>query len=233
MRKRHLLGQHTLTSQAVARKIVESAGITKKDIVLEIGTGKGILVPLLCKKAKKVISFEIDSTLFNEARQKFLDLSNLKLVHADGFKSDQKFSIFVSNLPYSKSRKAIEWLAMQNFSHAIIMIQKEFAEKLSQTEKKKRAISVITKYCFKINHVINVNKKNFIPNPKVDSVVLKLTQKEKLTVEEIKKINLLFSFKRKKIQTILNKYGIQIKSDNRLEDLRAEEIVKIAKKIIK
>ena len=52
MRKRQRLGQHFLKSQSIAKKIVDSAGITKKDDVLEIGSGDGILIPLLCEKAK-------------------------------------------------------------------------------------------------------------------------------------------------------------------------------------
>ncbi len=113
MRKRQRLGQHFLTSSLVAKKIVEAAGITKKDTVLEIGTGKGILLPLLCQKANNVISIETDSTLYKEVNDKFAEIPNLVLIHGDGFKTDEKFSIFVSNLPYSKSRKAMEWLVQK------------------------------------------------------------------------------------------------------------------------
>src|SRR3989304_5083663 len=110
MIKRKRLGQHFLISQSVAKKIVYAACITKKDTVLEIGTGKGILVPLLCEKAGQVISIESDLELYNTAREKFSDITNLTLVHGDGFKTEEKFTIFVSNLPYSKSRDAVEWL---------------------------------------------------------------------------------------------------------------------------
>src|SRR3989304_535793 len=110
MIKRKRLGQHFLVTQSVAKKIVDSACITKKDTVLEIGTGKGILVPLLCEKAGHVISIESDSLLYDLAREKFSDITNLTLLHGDGFELDVKFTIFVSNLPYSKSRDALEWL---------------------------------------------------------------------------------------------------------------------------
>src|SRR3972149_9503205 len=144
MIKRKRLGQHFLTSQSVAKKIVDAAGITKKDIVLEIGTGKGILVPLLCEKSGKVVSIESDLELYNKAKEKFSDITNLTLVHGDGFESDEKFTIFVSNLPYSKSREAMEWLVQKKFRRAVVMVQKEFAEK--NAEKKSKGESVIVNH---------------------------------------------------------------------------------------
>src|SRR3989304_10477068 len=129
MIKRKRLGQHFLVTQSGAKKIVEAAGITKKDVVLEIGTGRGILVPLLCEKAGKVISIESDSLLYDLAREKFSDITNLTLLHGDGFESDVKFTIFVSNLPYSKSRDAMEWLGGKKIRRAGVMVQKEILEK--------------------------------------------------------------------------------------------------------
>ena len=233
MRKRKRLGQHFLISQTVAKKIVEAARITKKDVVLEIGTGRGILVPLLCEKAKQVISIEADYTLYKNAKKSFSDIDNLELVHGDGFKTDEKFSIFVSNLPYSKSRDAIEWLIQKKFSRAIVMVQKEFYEKLVAKGKNRKAISILVNHSAYIEKIINVNKTNFTPPPKVDSVVLKLTRKKTLSKELIKTVNKLFSYKRKNLQNILKQFGKKIESDKRLEDLTSEEIINIAKKILK
>ncbi|MFB5630593.1 MAG: ribosomal RNA small subunit methyltransferase A [Nitrosopumilaceae archaeon] len=233
MRKRQRLGQHFLISSFVAKKIVQAACITKKDVVLEIGTGRGILVPLLCEKAKKVISIESDYSLYKDAIEKFSDIDNLELIHADGFKSGVKFCIFVSNLPYSKSRDAMEWLIQKNFSAGVVMVQKEFYEKLVAKGKERRAISVLVNYCSEIKKITNVNKNNFSPQPKIDSVVIKLTLKNKINKELVKTVNKLFSYKRKTIQNILKQFGIKMQSDKRLEDLSGEEIINIAKKIIK
>ena len=79
------------------------------------------------------------------------------------------FSIFVSNLPYSKSRKAIEWLLQKKFLRAVILVQKEFAEKLTSNEDHK-AISVLANYGFEIKFLMNVKNSNFFPSPKVDSI---------------------------------------------------------------
>ena len=230
MRIRQRLGQHFLISESVAKKIVLAADITNKDIVLEIGTGKGILIPYLCKKAKKVISIETDKKLFLEVNSKYSKLSNLTILHGDGFKNENNFTVFVSNLPYSRSKDAIEWLIKKNFSRAIVMVQKEFAEKLLKKTNSK-SISVLANYAANIDHVMNVNKTNFLPQPKVNSVVLKLTRKKKVDNDLIKNVNKLFSYKRKNIHNILKQFGQFIESNQRLEDLTGDEIIKLAKKI--
>src|SRR3972149_3005163 len=161
MIKRKRLGQHFLVTQSVAKKIVDAAEITKKDVVLEIGTGKGILVPLLCEKAGQVISIESDLELYNTAKEKFSDISNLTLLHGDGFESNVKFTIFVSNLPYSKSREAMEWLKQKKFRLAVVMVQKEFAEK--SEHKNSKAVSALVTDAAGIESIIYVNKNNFSP----------------------------------------------------------------------
>lgn len=228
--KRQRLGQHFLITPSVAKKIVDSAGITKKDTVLEIGTGKGILLPLLCDNARNVISIESDYSLYNMAKEKFSDIPNLTLLHGDGFESDAKFTIFVSNLPYSKSRDSMEWLAQKKFRLAVIMVQKEFAEKI--LEKNSKAVSVLVNHAADIEKIMNVGKNNFSPPPKVDSVVLKLTRKKTIPKELIQTVNRLFSYKRKTLQNIAKQFGKVIESEKRLEDLSGDEIVNIAKKLL-
>ena len=234
MNKRVSLGQHFLVSNSVAKSIVDFAGVTKKDVVLEVGTGKGILIPYLCEKAKKVISVEKDFELYLEAKEKFSKIPNLVLERGDAFKMNFDFTVFVSNLPYSESRNAIEWLVQRKFSHAIIMVQKEFAQKLLiKKGSARRAIGVLANYCMEINKLLDVSKANFRPSPKIDSVVIRLDQKHKVTGEMVKTINNLFSFKRKTIRNIAKQFGVIVDSDNRLEDLEDGEIIEIAKKIIR
>ena len=230
--KRQKLGQHFLLSQGIAKAIVDAAQITKKDVVLEVGTGRGILVPYLCEKAKSVISVEADEQLYSDAILKFSQIPNLELMYGDGFYVDIDFDIFVSNLPYSESRKAIEWLAQKKFSRAIIMVQKEFAVKLlSMSKKQMRAISVIANHAFEIERILFVNKNDFAPPPKVDSVVLRLMRKKQVSAEMIESVNKLFSHRRKTVGNILKKFGKKLQSDKRLEELSGEEIIKLAKQI--
>ena len=232
MNKRKNLGQHFLKSKTIARSIVDSAKITRNDIVLEIGTGHGILIPYICKKAKQVFSIENDQNLHLLAKSNFHDYSNLVLEYGDGFNSAHNFSIFVSNLPYSKSRLATEWLLQKKTSRAVIMVQKEFAEKLISNEEHK-AISVLANYGFKIKFLMNVRKANFFPIPKVDSAVILLEQKRVIPKILISTVNRIFSYRRKTLQNILKQFGINSTSKKRLDELSGDEIIKIAQKIIR
>ena len=235
MIKRRSLGQHFLTSQSIAKSIVGFAKITKDDVILEVGTGKGILTPILCNDAKQVVSIEKDPVLYSQARETLSNISNLVLENADAFKKNPEFTIFVSNLPYSESRTAIEWLVQRKFKRAIIMVQKEFAQKLLAKKggKERRSISILASYCFDIEHLMDVKNTNFRPPPKVDSVVISLVQKQVLSSEIVRTVNKLFSFKRKTIRRIGKKMGIEIDSDKRLEQMPEGEIIEIAKRITK
>ena len=83
MNKRKDLGQHFLKSKTIAKAIVDSAKITRNDIVLEIGTGHGILIPYICKKAKQVFSIENDHSLYLSTKSNFYDYSNCLLYTSD------------------------------------------------------------------------------------------------------------------------------------------------------
>jgi len=233
MIKRKRLGQHFLTSNSIAKSIVSEAKITKNDIVFEIGTGQGILTPLLCQKADKVISVDMDEELIRNAKSKFSDIDNLFLKSGDGFKKKDDFTIFVSNLPYSRSKDAIEWLAQTSFSHGVIMVQKEFADKLFATSSKQRkAISIIATSAFEITAILKVGKNNFSPPPKIDSTVLKIIKKNNLSKELIQIINKIFSYRRKTVKNILKQFNKESKIDKRVDDLSGEEIISLANQIL-
>ena len=232
MIKRKLLGQHFLNSKSIAEFIVKEAKISKTDIVFEIGTGLGILTPLLCKNAQKVISVDADESLIKKAKSEFARFNNLVLEWGDGFEKKDEFSIFVSNLPYSKSKDAIEWLAQNSFAHGVIMVQKEFAEKLIATSKNRRAISIIATHAFDIEKISNVGKNNFSPPPKVDSVILKISKKTIMDKKLISTINDIFSYRRKTVKNILKQFNKQSTIEKRIDDLSGDEIVNLAKQIL-
>ncbi len=233
MIKRKQFGQHFLNSNLIAKSIVSEAKITKGDIVFELGTGLGILTPLLCEKANKVISVDVDEKLVRNAKSKFSDINNLILKSGDGFKKKDSFSIFVSNLPYSKSKDAIEWLAQTPFSHGVIMVQKEFADKLfANSSKKRKAISIIANHAFEIKKISKVGKNNFSPPPKVDSVILKIIQKNTMKKDLIQTINKIFSYRRKTVKNILKQFSMETVIDKRIDDLSGDEIIHLANQIL-
>jgi len=228
---RKKLGQNFLNSKSIAKFIVDSANISKNDIVYEIGTGKGILTPFLCQNSKKVISVEKDYQLYEESRVNFAREKNLKIIHGDGFKQNEKFNIFVSNLPYSESKKAIHWMLMNRFSHGIIMVQNDFAKKLVSKNHERKAISVLAQSGFEMKILKTIGSENFTPKPKINSSIMSFYRKSTLSKELIQSVNLIFSLRRKKLQNIGKKLGLEIKSNQRLEEMNNDEIIKFAKKI--
>ena len=231
MIKRKNLGQHFLKSNQIAKFIVDSSNLKKSDVVYEIGIGQGILIPFLCENANYVISTEKDKILYEQAIQKFSNIKNLSIIHGDGFKLNEEFDIFISNLPYSQSKIAINWMLMQKFSLAIKMIQYDFAKKLLSKNQDRRAISVLSLSCFDMKILRKIGKENFSPPPKINSVVMEFKRKSSISKQLIQSVNQIFSYRRKKVRTIGKYLGLEIKSDIRLDEMNNDEIIKFAKSI--
>jgi 16S rRNA A1518/A1519 N6-dimethyltransferase RsmA/KsgA/DIM1 with predicted DNA glycosylase/AP lyase activity len=220
-----------LVDRRVLAKIIDVAGIGEGETVCEAGTGHGILTAELCRRAQHVISFEVDRKLFGHAREQ-LKFQNLELVNADLFKTAAlHFDAFVSNLPYSRSRDAFEWLAVQKFNRAIVMVQEEFADKVAAApgDRNHRAISALSSYCFKIEKLFTVQGKSFEPPPLVESAVIRIIPISTITKETIKNLNLLFSKRNKKASTVAARAGIRVDfGDRRIDQLAAGDLIAIA-----
>ncbi|AIF83168.1 dimethyladenosine transferase (rRNA methylation) [Candidatus Nitrososphaera evergladensis SR1] len=234
--KTQALGQHFLADLRVLAKILDASAIGRHETVCEAGTGNGILTKELCRRAKSVVSYEVDRALYAVAKTT-LAFSNLELVNADLFKRDeQSFDVFVSNLPYSKSRDAFEWLATREFDRAIVMVQKEFVEKLlaKPGDPNYRAISAIASYCFDIEKLFDVEKECFNPPPLVESTVIRATLKHSMTRETVKNVNRLFSQRNKRASTVAAKLGIRMDfGDKRVDQLVPAQIVALAAGMVK
>jgi 16S rRNA (adenine1518-N6/adenine1519-N6)-dimethyltransferase len=224
-----------LVDTKVLARIVSAADIKKSETVLEAGTGDGILTAELCKRAKEVKSYEIDRALFEKARNE-LRFDNLELICRDPFELDElDFDVFVSNLPYSRSRDAFEWLATQKFERGIVMVQREFAEKLASSpgDREYRSISALANYCFKITPLMVVGRKSFSPPPLVESSVVKLVPVNMVTRNTINGLNFLFSSRNRKASGVAAKAGISgyENEERRIDQLPAETLAKMADKL--
>ena len=234
-----------LVDQRTLERILYAAQISNHETVLEAGTGQGILTTELCKAAKHVVSYEIDSNLYTKAKERFLSpsssssslpINNLDLLNADLFRTKRLdyFDVFVSNLPYSRSRDAFEWLSTQKFCRAIVMVQAEFADKLTAKpgSKNYRAISVLASHCFVIEILFKVGKQSFRPQPKVESAVIKIIPINTITKQIVKNINLLFSKRNKRARSVIAEFGIINANapygNRRIDELEPGNIVKIA-----
>lgn len=237
--KRRLLGQHMLRDGRILEKLIEVAGISQNETVYEAGTGDGTLTYELCKRAKSVVSFEIDHELYKKSSKLLPAFPNLKLINADLFRFPYfMFDVFISNLPYSRSRDALQWLALQKFTRAILTVQREFADKLqaSPGDENYRAVTVITQYCFSIKHLFHVPKGSFAPHPNVESTVIRLVPKTPriaITRATIKNVNLLFSSRNRTLPSVLKKHDCKIDFDSkeRIGELLPTRLITLAESI--
>ena len=233
MNRRRRLGQHLLVDSNVLNAILDSAKLGKDEVVYEIGTGNGILTAELCTRAGSVISCDVDKDMITATKGILGKYDNLTLLHADGFKFDVTFDVFMSNLPYSKSRRALEWLATRKFNRAVVMVQKEFAMKiLSNSGSNYRAVSALAQHCFDMEIIMNVNRNSFNPKPRVDSILLKIVQKRRVDSDVVKALKFLFSYRGKKVSSVARKFKIRdinnIDIDKRIEQLTPSEAIGLA-----
>ena len=238
--KTRSFGQHFLINKRILEKIVRSSQINQKEVVCEAGTGNGILTRELCKYAQLVISFELDKALYQKVLKLSSSFSNLKLINMDIFNvNDLQFDVFVSNLPYSRSKHAIEWLAVHEFDRAIVMLQKEFVSKLQAKpgEANYRAISVIAQHCFDMKKLFEVGRASFEPRPKIDSQVIKLVPNKdvNITVQIISALNFIFSLRNKRASSVSESLGTNFNYGSyiRIDELSPIDLIELAKSIKK
>lgn len=181
------LGQNFLIDDTVLEDIIQAADITPEDLVIEIGPGVGTLTKLLLKKAKKVVAIELDDKLIPILNEELKDFDNLQLIHGDALKVDfdeiigEEGSVkVVANLPYYVTTPIIARLLKgnYNFSSITIMIQKEVAERIAAKPATKDygALTLLVQYHSSVEIVRKVGPECFIPQPKVDSMVIKLNK---------------------------------------------------------
>ncbi len=245
------LGQHILIDETIVDKIIKNCNLNKEDKICEMGTGTGRLTRRIAEFGNQVKSFEIDKNLFEKVKILENKFPNLTIINDNLLSHKYKkieFDVFISNIPYSKSREIFFWLATKKFHRAIVMVQKEFADKLQKNygSLNYRAISAICQYRFNIEELFLVGTNAFDPVPKVESKVIRLTTKKKINVDnngiftedEIKKINLIFSSKNKLISYLCKKYSIidnnpiikkYIENKSRIRDLEPDTIVNLVR----
>lgn len=215
------LGQNFLINESILDEIVESADISDDDVVLEIGTGIGTLTSKLCERAKKVIAVEIDKNLLPILQETLSDFDNITIINKDILKINineeltnlginQKIKV-VANLPYYITTPIIMKILEEkvNVDCMVLMLQKEVANRINATTSTKDygSLSIAVQYYCDTDIVCKVPKNSFIPEPNVDSLVIKLSVNEKRKVD-IQDEDLFFKIVRgsfsKRRKTILN-----------------------------
>jgi 16S rRNA (adenine1518-N6/adenine1519-N6)-dimethyltransferase len=188
------LGQNFLIDDNVLMDIVEGAEVNSEDFVIEIGPGVGTLTRELLRKAKRVCSIELDSDLIPILQEELKGFDNFEIVHRDALKvdfneliGDEKSVKVVANLPYYVTTPIIAKLLNEgyNFKSLTIMIQKEVGERMAAKPNTKDygALSILVQYYCDISIIRKVSPGSFIPQPKVDSIVVKLDKLPQPSVE--------------------------------------------------
>ncbi len=217
-------GQNFLIDTHVLDKIIRAAGVTKEDMVLEIGPGIGTMTQCLAEAAGRVVAVEIDSNLIPILKDTLKDYDNITVINEDILKVDIKKLAeeynggrpikVVANLPYYITTPIIMGLFESEvpIDNITVMVQKEVADRMQTGPGSKDygALSLAVQYYAEPYIVANVPPNCFIPRPNVGSAVIRLTRHQKPPVE-VKDSGLMFrliraSFnqRRKTLQNGLN-----------------------------
>ncbi len=229
--KRRILGQHFLKSSTVLKKIIRRVSPSEKDLIIEIGAGKGVLTFPLAEKAGKVIAIEKDPSLIPFLQKKrfpnliILEQDILEMDFPALLKKEKKFKGNVKlagNLPYSLSSPLLFKVLEEKdlFSECIFLLQKEVAERLcGQPGSKTYApLSILFQIHFLIKLHFTVPPGCFSPPPKVDSALISLRRRHhplfSLENEELFRAFLKGAFKhrRKILRNNLGQFGISLSS---------------------
>jgi 16S rRNA (adenine1518-N6/adenine1519-N6)-dimethyltransferase len=176
------LGQHFLTGQWAARKLVESAAIGAHDTVLEIGPGKGALTKELLRTRARVIAVEKDEALVAQLHETFspeIKEGALTVIPGDVRSLDLKATklgryILAANIPYYITGEIIRQFLSSDIqpSTMALLVQKEVAQRIVARDKKESILSISVKVYGEPEIAAVVSRGNFSPPPSVDSAIL-------------------------------------------------------------
>lgn len=222
------LGQNFLIDPNVLHNIVSHADLTNESAAIEIGPGIGALTEHLARKAGHVVAFEIDQRLLPVLEDTLSPYDNVEIIHSDILKvnvsemmkeklADYKDVMVVANLPYYVTTPILIKLLMEKLPirGMIVMMQKEVADRITAKPSTKAygSLSIAIQYYMKAEIAMTVPKSVFIPQPNVDSAVIKLTRYETAPVSVLDEDFLFFvsrsSFAQRR-KTIINNLQSQL-----------------------
>ena len=217
-------GQNFLIDPHVLDKIIGAAGVTKEDMVLEIGPGIGTMTQYLAEAAREVVAVEIDNNLIPILKETLAEYDNVTVINEDILKVDIKKPAeehnggrpikVVANLPYYITTPIIMGLFESNvpIDNITVMVQKEVADRMQvgPGSKDYGALSLAVQYYAEPYIVANVPPNCFIPRPNVGSAVIRLTRHKEMPVQVadpklmFRLIRASFNQRRKTLQNGLN-----------------------------
>jgi 16S rRNA (adenine1518-N6/adenine1519-N6)-dimethyltransferase len=192
------LGQNFLIDPNVLSRIVDHANVTDKTGVIEIGPGIGALTEQLARRAKKVVAFEIDQRLLPILNETLAPYPNVSIIHQDVLEANLKEAVkeyfsdceeimVVANLPYYVTTPIIMKLLEDQLplKGIVVMLQKEVADRISAKPSTKEygSLSIAIQFYTDAKTVMTVPKTVFVPQPNVDSAIIRLLVRDQPIVE--------------------------------------------------
>jgi 16S rRNA (adenine1518-N6/adenine1519-N6)-dimethyltransferase len=244
LRAKKEMGQNFLADRGTAEKIVARSNITADDIILEIGAGLGSLTLPLARIAKKVYAVEKDNVLIPPLNDEILTshMDNVVVLNDNILaldivaiaQTEQQNLVVMGNIPYNISSQILVQLMMarQHLKHAALMFQKELALRVMATPGSKAygRLAVMAGYCSTVRVITEVKAAQFIPKPKVDSLVIGISFREHaqpLAHDEsffYKVVKAAFSKRRKTLKNALSGSILQIDAATAAKELTAANI---------
>ena len=254
------LGQNFLIDGNIVKGICRAGEVSKEDYVLEIGPGLGTMTEEIALNARKVVAIELDEALLPILDETLKGHDNIEIVHGDILKVDIVDIIeeklgggpikVIANLPYYATTPIIARLIEEdlNIDSIVVMVQKEVADRIvaNPGSKEYGSLSVFINFYTYPEVAMEVPRTVFMPQPKVDSAVMKLKlRRELLEVDRevfFKVVRSAFGKRRKTILNSLSSGELNLGKDDirkvleaadipfnkRAEDLKVEHFAKIS-----
>jgi len=254
------LGQNFLINPLIAEDIIKKSDLNTSNVVIEIGPGLGALSEKIAVLVKKLICYEIDSNLVPILKEELSIFSNVEIYNLDFLKVDFKKIIsnidsneivIISNLPYYITSEILYKIFQDDskkIKKVITMMQKEVGNKIVKNEKGKNQseLAVLANVFADTKIIKYVSKNDFLPRPKIDSIVVEFLFNNKNDIDKglfIKVVKTIFAQRRKTIynnlnqkinnkeisEKILNECNIEL--SQRAEDLDIIKFIELTQKI--
>ena len=220
-------GQNFIIDENIIDSLLKNIELTQDTMVIEVGPGAGSLTYKLAQYAKKVLCYEIDTSLKEVLEKNLAPYSNIDIIYDDFLKRDlhkdlENYSFdrlyVVANLPYYITTPILVKFIEEKVpaEKMVFMVQKEVGDRFKAKPKTKDygSLTVYLNYYFDVRKVIQVSKHVFLPKPNVDSIVIEFKRKDKLL--PLKNSELFFKLvrdafvqKRKTIKNNLKEYDLE------------------------